>query len=132
MSSTITLTWAIPVEAHLLGASMEAYVESKAAISMLRLCAQNGNPSEAPIARLPPEMVEEIVGHAQLPFYEKRFQDWVDITNCLDGWCRVFNLKIHYDEDHQGKLEHHLEKLSLQTQQSTEGKRFAEYRKVRT
>ncbi len=126
----ITLTWGILVEAHLLGASVETYVESKATISTLRLCAQNGNPSEAPIARLPPEMVEEIVGHAQLPFYEKQIQEWVDFSNCLEGLCNIPDLGQGRNEDHQEKLERRLEKFSLQTQQSTEGKRFAECRKV--
>ena len=126
-----TVTWAIPIEAHLLGARLESYVESKAAVSTFRLCAQNGNPSEASVSKLPAELTEKIVTHIQHPFFEKRFLEWVDVTNCLDGWCFLLDHEEDHYEDHQARLDRHLEKLSPQIQQSKEGKRFAKYRKVR-
>lgn len=131
MSSTSTVTWAIPVEACLLGARLEAYVESKATISTLRLCAKKGNPSEAPLAKLPQELTEEIVKHVQHPLIEKKLQEWKDMTYCLEGKCQYLRgHKNDHSLNHHVRLDRHISKLSRQTQQSEEGERFAKCRKV--
>ena len=68
-------------------------------------------------------MIEEIVGQIRLPFIEKHFLEWVRVTNCLDGWCHLLDLEEDHDENHQEKLEPHLEKLVSQTPQSKEGEK---------
>lgn len=78
----------------------------------------------------PPEMIEEIVGQIRLPFIEKHFLEWVRVTNCLDGWCHLLDLEEDHDENHQEKLEPHLEKLVSQTPQSKEGEKISSCRNV--
>lgn len=85
MSNTVRLAWAVPVSAHILGARMEAYVESKATISTVRLCAQYANPSLTPLARLPAELLNQIVRHVSDSIFEERLSDWVDMCKCHDG-----------------------------------------------
>ena len=119
------VTWAIPVQAHLLGARLEAYVEKKATIT-LRLCAQNGNPSEAPLARLPFELMEIIVGYIQHQFFEERLREWVGISECMFGRCHDRQDR----EDHDGRIERHLNKLGIQSGLPKEGKRFCKCREV--
>lgn len=84
MSNTVRLTWAVPVSAHLLGARLEAYGESKAAISTVRLCAQYANLSGTPLARLPTEVLNQIVGFVSDSIFEERLPDWVDMFKCHD------------------------------------------------
>lgn len=71
MENTVRLTWAIPVDAFLLYARLEAYAESKATISAFRLCLQYGRTSGAPVSKLPAELIDEVVGYISLSFFEK-------------------------------------------------------------
>lgn len=84
----------------------------------------------------PPEIVEDIVGLVQLlfveTFFEKRFREWLQVTSCLDGWCHASVFENDHYENYQKDLNHHLEEINSQTQQSMEGRRFAKVRKVRT
>lgn len=129
MFGAVTLTWAIPLEVHLLGAGLEAYVESKATVSTLRLCAQSADVSKAPLAKLPPEVIPKIVTEIQLQSFEKRLQEWVEGIYCKDGGCR--HEEGHY-KDHQINLERHIAKLSPPVMQSQEGTKFAKCCKART
>ncbi len=79
MSNTVRLTWAVPVSAHILGARLEAYGESKATISTVRLCAQYANPSVTPLARLPTEVLNQIVGYVSDSIFEERLSNWADM-----------------------------------------------------
>lgn len=86
MENTVRLTWAVPVSAVLLGARVEAYVESKATVSTFRLCAKYGNPIIAPVARLPTELINEILGYIGQSFFEGRLSDWENHIGCLKGY----------------------------------------------
>lgn len=129
MFGPVTLTWVIPAEPHLLGAGLEAYLESKATVSTLRLCAQSADVSKAPLAKIPPEVIQKIVTEIQLLFFEKRLQEWVEGNYCKDGGCR--HEEGHY-KDHQINLERHIAKLSPPIMQSKEGNKFAKCCKVGT
>lgn len=125
------VTWAIPVQAHLLGARLETYVETKATISTLRLCAQNGNPSKTPLAKVPFELMEIIVGHIQHPFFEKYLHEWERISDCMSGRFHEKHYCEEHDEvDHDERIERHHRKLGIHPGLSKEGEMFWKCRKV--
>lgn len=132
-SGDVVVTWAIPIETHLLGARLEAFAEEKVPISTLRLCAPKGNPSEAPVARLPFELVEEIVRHIANQSFEKHLQEWAGISDCMTNCCHEKEHREVYHEIHDGhyeRVEPHRGKLGLQSEPSKEKKRFRKCRKV--
>lgn len=124
MENTFRLTWAVPVSAVLLGARLEAYVESKATISTFRLCAKYGNLSVAPVARLPTELIDEILGHIRHGFFEKRLSDWENDIGCLEGrGCR----RGDREDD---CMEHHISTIKGSAPRSDEGEKFGKIRNV--
>lgn len=128
----VSVTWAIPVEAHLLGDALDTYVETKAKITTVRLCAQNGNPSETPLARLPQEMTDNIVGHVWRDFFEERSQDWLEVNNAFQDWRTVSCDDKDPPVIDQEKVYRFLIEFSMHGPPSTETKRFGKHCKVRT
>ena len=123
MANTVRLTWAIPVSAHLLGARLEAYVESKATISTFRLCARHGNPLVAPAARLPAELIDDVVEYIELSFFEKTLPPWADVTRDMGNrW------NIPWGE--QVDMSDHLDMISGIAPKDPRNKRFARCREV--
>ena len=129
MTNTLRLTWAIPVNAYLLGARLEAYVESKATISTFKLCALHGDTSVIPLARLPAEILEIVIGYLELPFFEERAQKSLDITDCFQGiYHECFDNAD--PEAHYQDMEIHLDMIAGGIPATTQSKAFALYRKV--
>lgn len=116
MTNTVRSTWAIPVSACLLGARLEAYVESKVTISTFRLCAQYGNPSDAPLAKLAPVLLgSRMDGHlSQSP----------QKSNANSGVTMKKTLRATSQEDI-------LDKISSNLPETIPGKRFAKCGEVR-
>lgn len=123
MANTVRLTWAIPVTAHLLGARLEAYVESKATISTFRLCARHGNPAVAPVAKLPAELINEILGHVGHSYFEEKLPRWADTTRCMKSRWGLPS-KQQYD------IEDQLNMISIDSPDSVRKIRFAKCREV--
>ena len=86
MVNSITIAWATPVDAATLGARMEAHAKSKATIHTFRLCVQHA-PPDAPLGRLPPELVEIVAAQVQQSRFEKRMKKWEKSVNCAAGVC---------------------------------------------
>ncbi len=128
MANTVRLTWAVPVSAHLLEARLEAYVESKATITTFLLCAQNGKVSCAPVARLPTELIDKVVGYLSHSFFEEQLRSWKDITRCMEGRCTFGH--DHNHEDHEHNIYLHLSKIRNGISDTVEEKMFAKCRQV--
>ena len=108
----ITLTWAIPVDAAELGARMESYVEIKAPVHVFRLCVQRA-PSEAPLRRLSPELVELIATEVYDAAFNKQLKAWQQGISCCEETCRrsehLSEESCELSRDHfQMDLESHL------------------------
>ena len=136
MENTTRLTWAIPVEAHILGASLEAYVESKAAITTFKLCAKYGNPSVTPLSTLPAELLNFVAGYIERHFFDERTQEWKEATNCVGHQYDCELCESLGEEDDSGHDEHstvvaaHVEKISNKRPFTASGWRFKTCRKV--
>ena len=108
----ITLTWATRVDPAELGARMESYVEIRAPIHVFRLCVQRA-PSEAPLGKLSPELVEMIATEVYDAAFNKKLKAWQQCISCCEETCRRSE---HLDEescelsrdDFQIDLESHL------------------------
>ena len=108
----ITLTWATRVDPAELGARMESYVEVKAPIHVFRLCVQRA-PSEAPLGRLSPELVEMIATEVYDAAFNKYLKAWQQCISCCEDTCwRSEHLSEERRElsrdDFQMDLESHL------------------------
>lgn len=103
MPNVVRLTWASPVSAELLGAALESYVESKSIISTFRLCVQHGNPSHAPVARLPAELVSQVVEYTRFSFFQKRSREWEKVHQCLQNHCS-FRGDVSDDDDEEEEM----------------------------
>ncbi len=123
MANTVRLTWAVPVSAHLTGARLEAYVESKATITTFRLCAQYGSTSNAPVARLPTELLNRIEKYIGQSFFEKRLPKWANATkNMGDQW--------YLDYEDRQDIYLHIDMISGPSQYNAKENRFAKCREV--
>lgn len=86
MEGKISLAWAIEVDHAQLGARLEAYIETKAAVTTLGACLsryrlpQNG---QVPERNLPQEVVDLIVHAVQDAVYKPRVQAWTKARNCV-------------------------------------------------
>ncbi|KAE9977634.1 hypothetical protein BLS_001254 [Venturia inaequalis] len=87
LHQTTLLTWAVPVDAAKLGASLEAYLEAKPFITQLLLCHSFGQGSNVPITKLPREiidMVAEVLIAGQQTGPQER---WAKMHRCSSGRC---------------------------------------------
>ena len=109
MERTTRLTWATPVEARILGASLEAYVESKASITTIKLCAQYGKSSLAPVSTLPAELLNMVAGYIEQSVFDERIPVWEESLNCVENFydCEIC-LSLEKVVDN-GPLEEHCE-----------------------
>jgi len=120
MQDAITLAWAIRVDHAQLGARLEAYVETKAAISTLRACiAHSDIPS---MSNLPPELVAMIVGTLKDLIYLLKIQDWNTARRCLLNDCSFkdhFTEEELWDLDYDSRYEEELMPESMDIHQDT-------------
>jgi len=103
----ITVTWAVPLEAQLLGARLEAYVESKAAIRTFRLCIQYAHANQA-LAKVPVEVVEMVVSQIQENTFDWRKKWWQDAIRCCSIAC-----SCGHNKEHDKRVDSLLSKVKL-------------------
>lgn len=147
MQDAITLAWAIKVDHTQLGARIEAYVETKAAISTLRACIAHSDVQS--MSSLPPELVAMIVATLKDIVYVPKIQDWNTARRCLQDEC---SFKEHFTEEelcemdydsryeeefalehrdiHQDIARAHLQKIMLPTSNDVGSQKFARYAEV--
>ncbi len=123
----VTIAWAIPVDAKLIGAQLEAYGESKATVHVFRKCIQLAHPSRA-MANIAPELVGMIATHTQTLFFEERLAWWEDADRCARVECGCFNEKS--GERCTSRVEELMAKLGERHVSDFETNSFAKYRKV--
>ena len=123
MANTVRLTWAVPVSAHLIGARLEAYVESKAIITTFRLCAQYGSTFSAPVARIPAELINKIAKYIDQSFFEKRLPQWANVTRNMGG-------QWYLDCEKHRDIYLNLDMISGASRDTAKGKRFVKCREV--
>lgn len=87
MVISLTVAWATPVDCVALGARLEAYVETKAAISTFRICTQQA-PTGTSLARLPAEVLGLVGALVQDFVFEDRQRAWIQDLCCCQWDCR--------------------------------------------
>ena len=83
MNNPINLVWAVPINHARLGARVEAYVESKAAITVFRLCVEKSNLW----SRLPPELVDIMANKIKYLAYQDTIAYWLRAEGCVANTC---------------------------------------------
>ncbi|KAL8737242.1 MAG: hypothetical protein Q9181_001861 [Wetmoreana brouardii] len=86
MRSNISLAWAINVGHAQLGARLEAYVETKAAITTFKACVRHTTIYS--MSQLAPELVEMIADALKDTAYLQRAHQWLSERKCLLHECR--------------------------------------------
>ena len=79
--NSIIIAWATPVNLAQLGARLEAYVETKAAMTTFRLAARHS--ALAILHNLPEEIMEMIAGNVRDSVFRKKWRTWTRIGKCL-------------------------------------------------
>ena len=90
----MTLTWALPVKVEVLGAHLEAYLETLPNINALRLCNCFGTGPEAHISKLPIELLTHIEAEIIEPVRQTRLSAWSQNFKCFEQTC---TWRDHYD-----------------------------------
>ena len=104
MADSITVAWAVPVQTDLLGARLEAHIMSKSSIHVFKLCVKYGQTSGAAVGKLPPELVNTVVGHIYHPIFNEIRAQWSKKQLCVNNSCSPSD---HFSRDeieelHQG------------------------------
>ena len=86
MENTITVAWALPVEAPSLCARLEAYAMSKSTISTLTISVQRSGLC-ASWPGFPQEVIDSIAVHIRQENYEKVKPKWKRYYRCCNGDC---------------------------------------------
>ena len=85
MDHHIDIAWALKVDHVQLGARLEAYVETKSAITTLRACLLRLSlPSNS---SMPPEISEMIVDEVRDASYKRRISKWHQGRRCVQDEC---------------------------------------------
>ncbi|KAF2093216.1 hypothetical protein NA57DRAFT_81553 [Rhizodiscina lignyota] len=99
--STIAgVTWAIPVPITHLGAGLEAHLESKPAITALRLCHRFGQGDNVFIIKLPQELFDQVIDEVLCESREASLKEWEANFTCYENRCHLLD-HLHdseYDE----------------------------------
>jgi hypothetical protein len=87
------IEWAVPVDMTRLGASLEAYSRLETSITTLRLCHRF---CQAPLSKLPQELLEHIIDEAHQAEIQETLEDWVSNQEreCFQGLCKP---EDHYE-----------------------------------
>ena len=94
MEGNISLAWAIEVDQAQLGARLEAYVSTKAAITTLRSClARYLLPPSVHIQNrnIPQEVIDLIADAVKDAVYIPKVQDWTRSQKCVQAKCLVLD-----------------------------------------
>ncbi|KAL8867974.1 MAG: hypothetical protein Q9174_005304 [Haloplaca sp. 1 TL-2023] len=85
---SVSLAWAIEVKATQLGAHLEAYVVTKAAITTLKACmAHSKGSSMQAMSKVPLEVTEMIADALKESTYRDRIPHWLRGQKCTAGKC---------------------------------------------
>lgn len=85
MAKTINLTWALPVDTATLAAGLEAFLETRAVPSTLRICAKKkGSPFPA---HPPLKIINKIANIVTDSCYESKIRGWLTAVDCITGNC---------------------------------------------
>lgn len=148
MQDAITLAWAVNVEHAQLGARLEAYVETKAAISTLRACVAHSDiPS---MSSSPPELMAMIAGALTDLIYKRKIHGWNIARECVENICKtpdhfteaeLEDKEYPWDSDsedylwpesmeiHRNTIEDHVQKITL-PMSSNAARKFARCKEV--
>ena len=101
MGHHIDIAWALKIDHAQLGARLEAYVESKSAITILRACLLRLNlPSNSSI---PPEISQMIVDELRIASYKPKIYKWHQGRRCVQDEC---NLLGHFTRKELADLDY--------------------------
>ena len=84
----------------LLGAHLEAYVETLPTISALRLCNKFGSGPQCFINKLPVELIGMIEDFVVEPVRERARASWAKEYKCFQGNCRMIDDHLTREEQH--------------------------------
>jgi len=96
------LTWAVPVDAAQLGASLETFEALAPQVNTLRLCHRFGH---VPLSTLQQEILESILGLLYRSTREATVKRWNEALRCFQGRCRPFDHLQMDDEEIAGVWE---------------------------
>ena len=85
----ITIAWATPVSLGQLGAQLEAYAETKAAITTFRFAAKHSE--MAALFNLPEEIISMIAGRVRDAVAEHQAQKWTRMKGCFSNNCSILS-----------------------------------------
>jgi len=94
------LTWAVPVDAAELGASIKAYAEQLPQINALQLCHRFGGQQ---LSVLPQEILDHIVKMLYQSGRQASMQEWVSKFACFQGRCTRMQ-HLEFDDSHIEEL----------------------------
>lgn len=86
MHDKISLAWAVRVDYTQLGARLEAFVETKAAISTFRACVSHAGSKK--MSKLPPEIISMIANSIKDIVYLPKIRQWLGARKCVLNKCR--------------------------------------------
>ena len=105
MEGKVSLAWAIQTDHAQLGARLEAWIETKAAITTLKACFRHYRlPPKAasPKRGIPPEIVTLIANEMKATVYERRVQRWTKVQRCMELECDTLDHFTSRDLEHCG------------------------------
>ena len=120
----ITIAWATPVSLAQLGARLESYAETKAAITTFRLAAREHMLATGHIL-LPEEIISIIASKVRDVVFEAKMEPWTKISRCLAAFISDESddesmEEVYYEDDHQEQIREYCKKLSnLDSKSST-------------
>ena len=94
MEAKISLAWAIEVDSAQLGARLEAYIETKAAVTTLVACLSRYRlPPKAhiPERTIPREIIDLIADAVKDADYEPRVRAWTKSRRCAQNKCETLD-----------------------------------------
>lgn len=97
----ISLTYAVPVHIVDLGANLSAYINTKPAITALRLCNRFGKGDRAFITKLPIEVMSEIEALVIQDARDEEREDWENELRCFEWNCDDLD---HLSDDEKDKI----------------------------
>ncbi|OCL12145.1 hypothetical protein AOQ84DRAFT_373363 [Glonium stellatum] len=104
-TTTAGVAWGVPVSIMELGPHLEAYVETKPVVDMLRLCNRFGQGPDVHINKLPHELILMIEEELQKQPRRDAFWDWDEGFACFEGRCEIAD---HFDREEIEDFEHEI------------------------
>ena len=92
MGSTVTLAWALPVNAETLPACLEAYAQTKTKMDVFRTCVRE---STSALGRSPAEIIDIISENVHQSVYDAVYPVWQENYNCCSDYSRVYKVEQH-------------------------------------